>query len=107
MKQFHVSHDGEELGPFSAQAIADKVKAGELSPMDFVFDVESDDWVAIMQFSEISSLLELKRPKPKAPPKKAESDEESHENKVVEAKSEEQQATEASEKSEPPTKEPE
>ena len=69
MKQYHISHDGEELGPYSAEEIASKVQGKELSPMDFIYDEESEDWVPIMQFSEVAGLINVEKPKPKSKPK--------------------------------------
>lgn len=65
--KYHVSHDGQELGPFSMNEIISQLNAGELTVMDYIYDDGKADWVAFVEHQEVMSLL--KAAKPKAPPK--------------------------------------
>lgn len=67
MSQYHISHDGEQQGPFGLDEIVKKVKSSELSLMDFIFDGDQNDWVLLMEFPILAD--RLKDFKPKAPPK--------------------------------------
>ncbi|MEO0336515.1 MAG: GYF domain-containing protein [Pseudomonadota bacterium] len=80
MKQYHISHDGEELGPYSAEEIAKKVQGKDLSPMDYIYDESAEDWVPIVQFQEVAGLLHVEKPKPKSKPAASPKAEASHED---------------------------
>jgi hypothetical protein len=74
MDTFYVSHNGDQLGPWSQPEITKRLKARELSWNDYVFDSAKNDWVFIMdhpQFTEAYKVASAKPepPKPKAPPK--------------------------------------
>lgn len=88
-KVFYVSHEGHQQGPLSIDEILHKVKAGELTPLDYLFDEAKSDWVVFLEHEALAS--KLKEAKPKAPPKPA--PEVQAEKKEVEA--EEQQIEES------------
>ena len=67
MAKFYISHNGEQQGPYSIDEIVQKVGSSELSPMDYLFDEQANDWVAFLEHAVISKKLSEFRPK--APPK--------------------------------------
>jgi hypothetical protein len=65
-KQFYVSHDGEDLGPFTKEQIEQKVKAKQLFNHDYVFIELKDDWVLLSEWLGQSEKTQEKSPeKPK------------------------------------------
>ncbi len=54
---FYVSHEGEQLGPFSLEEIAIQVKNSTLLPIDYVFVEDKDDWVLVCEYQPINDLL--------------------------------------------------
>lgn len=69
-QKFYVSHNGEQVGPYSFDEIVVKVNQGELTIMDYLYDEKSEDWVGFVEHAEL--LQHIKESKPKAPPKKQE-----------------------------------
>lgn len=67
--QFYVSKDGKDHGPWSIDQLIENLSTSVISPTDYVFDEEKQDWVPIMEFAPVSA--RLKGSKPKAPPKAA------------------------------------
>lgn len=67
MSQHYVSHEGQQLGPFSLDEIIEQVKTAKLTMLDYIYDKTKEDWVSLMEFSELSERLQAI--KPKAPPK--------------------------------------
>lgn len=65
--KFYISQNGQQSGPWSVAEIVSKVGASELSPMDYLFDEDKNDWVALLEHPEVSANLSAL--KPKAPPK--------------------------------------
>ena len=59
-----VSRNGETLGPWSVEQIAEQLASGGVAITDFVWD--SAEWVPLMEFAELKAHLQSKRPK--APP---------------------------------------
>lgn len=66
-KQFFVSHDGSNVGPFSIEEIVNKVQENTILMTDYIFDEGKQDWVLLMENSQFAELM--KKAKPKAPPK--------------------------------------
>ena len=75
---FIVSHNNEELGPWSLVDIVSKVKSGELTQLDYIFVEEKQDWVSILEFEPIAQ--QLVGNKPSRPPEKILSSEDPVEN---------------------------
>lgn len=69
MSKYHISHQGETVGPFELEEILNKVKSSELNLMDFIYDEGKSDWVMLMEFGPLAE--KLKDIKPSAPPKPA------------------------------------
>lgn len=65
---YYISHEGKQIGPFSMGEIIEKVKANELSQLDYLYDETKEDWVALMEHADVSAAI--MESKPKAPPKK-------------------------------------
>jgi hypothetical protein len=63
----YVSHQGQQLGPYSPDEIVGLVGQGKLSILDYVYDDSREDWVLFMDYPLISE--RIKSTKPKAPPK--------------------------------------
>lgn len=68
-KVFYVSHEGQQQGPLSVDEILTKIKAGELTPLDYLYDDVKSDWVVFLEHEVLAA--KLKEAKPKAPPKPA------------------------------------
>lgn len=74
MDTFYVSHNGDQLGPWSQPDITKRLKSRELSWNDYIFDNAKNDWVFIMDhplFMEAykSASAKPEPPKPGKPPK--------------------------------------
>ncbi len=48
-KKYIVSHNGEELGPFSEDELKAKVDKFEILPIDYLYDDQKQDWVLISE----------------------------------------------------------
>ncbi len=66
-KEYFVSHQGVQRGPFQISHIIEELKQGSMSPLDYIFDDSKNDWVLMLEFSELAA--HLANAKPKAPPK--------------------------------------
>lgn len=64
--KYYVSHQNQQLGPYSANEIVVLVEKGTLSALDYVYDDVKSDWVLFLEHAEISE--RVKQLKPKAPP---------------------------------------
>lgn len=67
--QFYVSHDGQQMGPWTLAEIVEKVKSNQLSLTDYIYDDGRGDWVMLMEHAPLAQ--KLKDHKPKAPPQAA------------------------------------
>lgn len=67
--QYHVSRNGETLGPWTVEVIAQKLATNEIAVTDFAWDDSSTDWVPLLEFGELKTYLQTL--KPMAPPKSA------------------------------------
>ncbi|MDX9730645.1 MAG: GYF domain-containing protein [Bdellovibrionales bacterium] len=61
-RQHHVSRNGETLGPWTVEMIALKLSEGSIAITDFVWDEAAADWVTLMEFGELKSHLQSKKP---------------------------------------------
>ncbi|CAN5398380.1 hypothetical protein BH10BDE1_BH10BDE1_19810 [soil metagenome] len=64
--QHHVSRNGETFGPWTVEQIAQKLSTGELAITDFAWDDSLTEWVSLMEFGDLKSYLQAR--KPAAPP---------------------------------------
>ena len=69
--QHHVSRNGETLGPWTVDVIAQKLASGEVAVTDFAWDDSATQWVSLMEFAELKAYLQAR--KPAAPPVAAKS----------------------------------
>ena len=65
--QHHVSKNGQTLGPWTVEEIAQKLASGEIAITDFAWDDSSTQWVSLLEFAELKTHLQAR--KPAAPPK--------------------------------------
>jgi hypothetical protein len=66
VKQYFISHQGQQLGPWSAEQILKKYQGGRLKATDYIYDEEAQDWVLIVEHPELK--VKLRQEKPAAPP---------------------------------------
>ncbi len=68
---FHVSKagstNGESLGPWTIEEIAERLAKTEIAVTDFVYDEKREDWIPLVECEALKE--HLRRSKPKAPPK--------------------------------------
>jgi hypothetical protein len=71
---YHVSKagstNGESLGPWTIEEIAERLAKTEIAITDFVYDETREDWIALVECDALKE--HLRRSKPKAPPKSVE-----------------------------------
>lgn len=65
---YYLSHEGQEMGPWSLPQIVEHMNAGHIVASDYLFDESKQDWVLLMEYAPLNDLLKGK--KPKAPPHK-------------------------------------
>ena len=65
--KYLVSHQNEQSGPFTVDEIVGQIRAKELELFDYIYDLEKDDWVLLVEFAPVAQ--KLKGNKPAAPPK--------------------------------------
>lgn len=65
--KYYISHNDEQLGPWTVSEIVERVNSGELTHLDYLYNEEVEDWVALMEFEPVSS--QLGKQKPALPPK--------------------------------------
>ena len=64
--EYFVSHADQQHGPFTIDQIVQKVKDGELTVVDYIYDDQKNDWVSLMEHDELK--IKLQSAKPSAPP---------------------------------------
>lgn len=64
---YMVSRNGETLGPWAIDVIAQKLAMAELAVTDFAWDEKANDWVTLMEFGELKTYLHSRKPKAPAP----------------------------------------
>lgn len=62
--KFIVSHNGQELGPYTREQIQEKLAKGEFQPLDYAFDDAKDDWVSLTDFMPASTKKPAQPPVP-------------------------------------------
>ena len=71
--KFHVSHIGQNYGPWTLDEIMQRLAKMELLASDLIFDEAANDWVPFMEFAPLVNAL--KGLKPAAPPKPSKKEE--------------------------------
>jgi hypothetical protein len=64
--RFYVSHESQQMGPYTIDEIVNFVGRGTLSPLDYIYDESLSDWIIFIDHKELSE--KVKCLKPKAPP---------------------------------------
>ncbi|MCB0411582.1 MAG: DUF4339 domain-containing protein, partial [Bdellovibrionales bacterium] len=82
-KAYYVSQGGQQLGPFSLEDIVAKLQSSELSPLDYLYDDATSDWVAFLEHKDFAQVI--KEHKPKAPPKAQDAKFKEEEKKIKES----------------------
>jgi PilZ domain/GYF domain 2 len=65
--KYYVSHETQQMGPYSIDEIVSFVSGGTLSPLDYIYVEAKNDWILFLDYEELSE--KVKALKPKAPPK--------------------------------------
>jgi hypothetical protein len=55
--KFYLSREGQQLGPWSAAEIAEKLEKKALSWTDYLFDESTKEWVLLMEHPEFSEVF--------------------------------------------------
>lgn len=71
MKQYTLSKNGSELGPYSLNEVISLITSREVELFDYIYDETSQDWILLTEHSDVTAAL--KAQKPKAPPASAKS----------------------------------
>ncbi len=67
MSSFYVSHNGEQMGPWSILEIMGKIKNNELAMVDYLYDETKQDWVLFMDVPELQNRPAPQKPVPMKP----------------------------------------
>lgn len=65
--KYLVSHQGEQVGPYSLDEIVGQVRAKKLDLFDFVYDQAKDDWVLLMEYAPLAQMLKSNKPTARPP----------------------------------------
>jgi len=77
--KYYVSHETQQLGPYTINEIVDFVGQGTLSPLDYIYDESKSDWILFLEHDVLAD--KVKALKPKAPPRVQELPKEKAEHK--------------------------
>lgn len=64
--KFYVSHEAQQMGPYSIDEIVAFINQGTLSPLDYIYDEQKGDWFVFLEHDELSA--KIKALKPSEPP---------------------------------------
>ena len=65
--QFYVSHSGHQMGPYAVHDILKLLQEGTLSPLDYVYDDEKQDWVLFLEHPSLNEKVRAMKPKDRPP----------------------------------------
>ena len=65
--KFYVSHETQQMGPYTIDEIVNFVGQGTLSPLDYIYDEAKTDWIIFLEHEILAE--KVKSLKPKAPPR--------------------------------------
>ncbi len=57
VKSYYVSKNNQQVGPFSESDIVTKIKAKELSWMDYIYDELKKDWIIIVEHKDFNKMF--------------------------------------------------
>jgi len=72
--KYYVSHESQQMGPYTVDEIVECIGQGTLSPLDYIYDEAKSDWMLFLEHHELGE--KVKALKPKAPPRAQEKIEE-------------------------------
>lgn len=67
MKQYTLSKNGSELGPYTLNEVIALITKREVELFDYIYDENGQDWILLTEHPDITQAL--KAQKPKSPPK--------------------------------------
>ena len=47
MRKYYVSHQEQQMGPYGVDEIVHLVHQGTLSPLDYLYDEDQEDWDSV------------------------------------------------------------
>lgn len=65
--KYLVSHQGEQVGPYSLDEIVAQVRAKKLDLFDYVYDQSKDDWTLLMEYAPLAQRLKSNKPTARPP----------------------------------------
>lgn len=77
---FYLSVSEQQQGPFALQDVANKLKAGEVEPTDYIFVESVDQWLPLLEYKELQELIKPKAPSKPAPKTNAEPSQVEHQS---------------------------
>jgi hypothetical protein len=54
---YYIASEGKQQGPFSLDIIAIKIKKNELHPTDYIYDESKKDWVLLIDFEPLNTMV--------------------------------------------------
>lgn len=57
VKNYYVSKNNQQIGPFSEEILLTKIKAKEISWMDYIYDEARKDWVIIVEHKSFNKMF--------------------------------------------------
>lgn len=67
MQKYYISHEAQQMGPYTIDEIVGFVGQGTLSPLDYIYDESKSDWTLFVDHTALAE--KVKSIKPKVPPK--------------------------------------
>lgn len=68
-KEYHISHIGQDYGPWTLDEVVDRLARMELLATDFIYDETTEEWIELSDYEPVQALIKAKS-KPKAKPTK-------------------------------------
>ncbi len=56
-KNYYVSKNNQQIGPFSEETLINKIKAKEISWMDYIYDEAKKDWIIIVEHKSFNKMF--------------------------------------------------
>ena len=57
VKNYYVSKNNQQIGPFSEKDVVVKIKAKDISWMDYIYDESKKDWVIIVEHRDFNKMF--------------------------------------------------
>lgn len=69
MSKYYVSHQEQQMGPYTVDEVVNLVAQGTLSPLDYIYDPAKEDWLLFLDHPDLGD--RVKELKPKTAPRPA------------------------------------